>query len=138
LKAGVGTLHRVSTATVLVVDDDPAILRLLEVTFNLEGYQVLKASDGPTCLATVEDQHPDMVVVDVMMPGMSGLDVAARLRELPAAQRPSVVLLSAKAQASDVTAGLLVADDYVTKPFDPTHLLSRAAALLGNRRAEDA
>jgi DNA-binding response OmpR family regulator len=120
-----------SAATVLVVDDDPVILRLLEVTFTLEGYQVLSAPDGPTCLQKVEAEHPDVVVVDVMMPGMSGLEVAGQIHDW--AERPSVVLLSAKAQAQDVTAGLAVADDYVTKPFDPTILLNRVAALLDRR-----
>lgn len=120
-----------SAATVLVVDDDPVILRLLEVTFTLEGYQVLSAPDGPTCLRKVEAEHPDIVVVDVMMPGMSGLEVAGQIHEWP--ERPRVVLLSAKAQAQDVTAGLAVADDYVTKPFDPTILLNRVAALLDGR-----
>jgi DNA-binding response OmpR family regulator len=123
----------VSSATVLVVDDDPVILRLLEVTFTLEGYDVLSAPDGATCLQKAEAEHPDIVVVDVMMPGMSGLEVAGRIHEWSEPRRPSVVLLSAKAQAQDVTAGLEVADDYVTKPFDPTILLNRVAALIDRR-----
>ena len=117
--------------TVLVVDDDPVILQLLRVNFEMEGYRVLSADNGEAGLAAASEERPDVVLLDVMMPGLDGLAVAARLRAEGEGARPKVVLLSAKAQNDDVTAGLDVADDYVTKPFDPFELLDRVAALLG-------
>jgi DNA-binding response OmpR family regulator len=118
----------VSAATILVVDDDPVILQLLKINFELEGYRVLTAPDGEVALALTASQSPDVVVLDVMMPGVSGLEVAARLRE--ARPRPGVMMLSAKAQSSDVSAGMVLADDYVTKPFDSMDLIGRVAALI--------
>jgi two-component system OmpR family response regulator len=119
----------VSAATILVVDDEPVILQLLKINFELEGYHVLTAAEGEGALALNAAHTPAVVVLDVMMPGMSGLEVAARLRE--ARPRPGVMLLSAKAQSSDVAAGLALADDYVTKPFDSMDLAGRVAALIG-------
>jgi DNA-binding response OmpR family regulator len=121
----------VSAGRILVVDDDPVILQLLRVNFELEGYEVLTAQDGDTGLSTAREQHPDLVLLDVMMPGLTGLEVAGILRA--EADHPPVMLLSAKAQSADVTAGLDVADDYVTKPFDPFELLERVAVLLARR-----
>ncbi|MGH9056181.1 MAG: response regulator transcription factor [Acidimicrobiales bacterium] len=113
---------------VLVVDDDPVIVELLRVTFELEGYQVVTATDGPSGIAQAGATHPDVVVLDVMMPGLDGIEVARRLRLDAATRSIPVILLSAKAQASDIRAGLSVADDYVTKPFEPLDLLERVAA----------
>jgi DNA-binding response OmpR family regulator len=127
---GLGTLKQMSAATILVVDDDPVILQLLKINFELEGYRVVTAADGEVALALTATQSPDVVVLDVMMPGMSGLEVAARLRE--ATPRPGVMLLSAKAQSSDVAAGLVLADDYVTKPFDSMDLVGRVAAMISS------
>ncbi len=120
-----------SAGRILVVDDDPVILQLLRVNFEMEGYEVVTAEDGGAGLQRAEHDHPDLVVLDVMMPGLSGLEVASRLRERSPADAVPVLLLSAKAQAADVASGLDVADDYVTKPFDPFELLERVAALLG-------
>ncbi len=131
-----GYIGRVATGTILVVDDDPVILQLLRVNFEMEGYQVLSADNGEAGLARAVDERPDVVLLDVMMPGLDGLDVAARLRSGPG-PHPKVILLSAKAQVDDVSAGLHVADDYVTKPFDPFDLLERVEALLGARPAGD-
>lgn len=126
-----------NAATVLVVDDDPVILQLLKLNFELEGYRVLTAGDGPSALAALATEPPDAVVLDVMMPGLSGLDVATRIRDdLTGYARPGVLMLSAKAQAADVDAGLAVADDYVTKPFDAVDLVQRVAAVIGARHAE--
>lgn len=130
-----------SAATVLVVDDDPVILQLLKLNFELEGYRVLTAADGPSALAQLAVEPApaadavDAVVLDVMMPGMSGLEVAARIQNDVSRPRPGVLLLSAKAQAADVDAGLAVADDYVTKPFDAVDLVQRVAAVIGAGRA---
>jgi DNA-binding response OmpR family regulator len=115
---------------VLVVDDDPVILRLLRVNFEMEGYEVATATDGVEGLAAARADRPDVIVSDIMMPNLDGLGFAAALKADPAMAAIPIVLLSAKAQNADVDAGLDVADDYVTKPFDPLELLDRVAALL--------
>ena len=123
-----GAVPRVSK--VLVVDDDPVILRLLRVNFEMEGYRVTTAADGVEGLASVRADRPHVIVSDIMMPKLDGLAFAAALKADPALATIPIVLLSAKAQNADIDAGLDIADDYVTKPFDPLELLDRVAALL--------
>lgn len=119
-------------ATVLVVDDDPVIQKLLQVNFEMEGYDVVIAGDGEEGLALAREEQPDLVLLDVMMPKMNGLDVAIAMRSDQVTWDIPIIMLSAKAQASDVQAGLdLGVDDYVTKPFDPLELLERVSHLLG-------
>jgi DNA-binding response OmpR family regulator len=116
---------------VLVVDDDPVILKLLTVNFELEGYQVLSATQGAEAVDVAREHKPDVVVSDIMMPVMSGLDLVTAMRADPELAAIPVILLSAKAQAADVRAGLDAgADDYVTKPFEPLDLVSRVEAVL--------
>ena len=119
---------------VLVVDDDPVIQNLLRVNFEMEGYDVIVASDGVEGLERARREGPDIVVCDIMMPRMDGLTVARELKADPATAGIPILLLSAKAQEADVRAGTDAgADDYVTKPFDPLNLLERVAALLAAR-----
>lgn len=117
----------------LVVDDDPVIVTLLRVNFEMEGYTVIDAGDGEEGLAVTRRERPDVIVLDVMMPKLDGLGMARQLRADPDVASIPILLLSAKAQATDVAAGLAVADDYVTKPFEPLELLDRVAALLAAR-----
>lgn len=118
-------------ATVLVVDDDPVIQRLLSVNFEMEGYRVLIAGTGLDGISKARSARPDIVVLDVMMPGMDGLEVAASLKADPATAAIPVLLLSAKAQEVDVRAGdASGADAYVTKPFDPLELLDLVGQLI--------
>ena len=117
-------------AKVLVVDDDPVILKLLKVNFEMEGYDVTTASDGHEALAAARAEAPDVIVSDVMMPRMDGLELAAALKGDAGLAAIPLMLLSAKAQSTDVSAGMELADDYVTKPFDPLDLLERVNALL--------
>jgi len=117
---------------VLVVDDDPVILRLLEVNFEMEGFTVLTAGDGEEGVESARANRPDLVVSDVMMPRVSGLELVERLKGDPATRGIPVILLSAKAQVDDIRAGLAAgADDYVTKPFEPLELVDRVNKLLG-------
>jgi two-component system phosphate regulon response regulator PhoB len=117
--------------TVLVVEDDPTILQLLEVNFEMEGYIVLRAEDGEQGLAVAKESRPDVVVSDVMMPKMSGLELVRALKGSPDTRSIPVILLSAKAQGADVRQGLEAgADDYVTKPFEPLDLIDRVSAVL--------
>jgi DNA-binding response OmpR family regulator len=125
--------------TVLVVDDDPVIMRLLEVNFEMEGYTVVTATDGQQALDRITSNAPDLVVCDIMMPVVNGLEVVERLRQSSdeTLQRLPVILLSAKAQASEVQRGLDVgADDYITKPFDPLELIERVQALLHTSQSQ--
>jgi DNA-binding response OmpR family regulator len=117
--------------TVLVVDDDPVILRLLEVNFEMEGFTVRMASDGQEGLDVARAERPDVIVSDVMMPRLTGIEMVAGLKRDEATASIPVILLSAKAQASDIRAGLDAgADDYVTKPFEPLDLVDRVLKLL--------
>ncbi len=116
---------------VLVVDDDPSIQRLVSLTFEMEGWTVVIADDGIAGLAAAKLESPDAILLDVMMPKMDGLSVASELKSDPDTSRIPVVLLSAKAQAGDLGAGMATgADEYITKPFDPLELLERVTALV--------
>ncbi len=119
---------------ILIIEDDPSILRGLQLNLGMEGYTVRSAMDGVTGLEMARTEHPDLIVVDVMLPRLDGLSVVRELRrvdpELP------VLILSAKGQESDKVAGLhLGADDYLVKPFGLKELLARIEALLRRRRA---
>jgi two-component system phosphate regulon response regulator PhoB len=127
----------VAEGIVLVVDDDAVILKLLRVNFELEGYEVVSAGGGAEALLRARDHPPDVVVLDVMMPGIDGLEVARQLRADPATAAIPILLLSAKAQVSDIDAGRELADDYMTKPFDAGDLLERAGVLLARHRRSD-
>src|SRR5579864_5605936 len=118
--------------TILVVDDDPVIQKLLAVNFEMEGYRVITASDGEEALEQVAAEHPGVVVLDVMMPKLDGIEVTRRIKADPGTRSTPVLLLSAKAQAKDIAIGMEAgADAYLTKPFEPLDLLERVAALLG-------
>jgi two-component system response regulator PrrA len=123
-----------SQPSVLVVDDDPAIREALDRALRLEGFGVSTRADGPTALATVEEAAPDVMVLDVMMPGLSGVEVVRRLRadgyDLP------ICVLSARDELADRVEGLRAgADDYLVKPFELEELVARLHALL--RRGRD-
>jgi DNA-binding response OmpR family regulator len=123
-------------ATVLVVDDDPVILKLLEVNFEMEGFQVVRASDGAEGLERAREVHPDIVVLDVMMPRMTGYEVAKALREDDSTAHIPIIFVTARAQSSDVERGMeLGVDDYITKPFDPLDLIDRVNTLLARASA---
>ena len=115
--------------TVLVIDDDPVILQLLQVNFELEGFRVLVASDGEEGLRKAREYHPDVIISDIMMPRVDGLELLNELKNDVETQDLPVILLSAKAQKSEIQQGLdMGADDYVTKPFDPLKLIERLNA----------
>ena len=119
------------TPKVLVVDDDPVIIRLLEVNFEMEGFEVVTAVDGQDGVDKCRAELPDIVVSDVMMPKLNGLELCVAIKADPATDGIPVVLLSAKAQVADIRAGLDAgADDYVTKPFEPLELIDRINKLL--------
>ena len=117
---------------ILVVDDDAPSVKMISFLLREEGYTVLTASNGPAALDIVEREAPDLVILDVMMPHMDGLEVCRRIRRT---MQVPILILSAKGETADRVVGLDVgADDYLSKPFDPTELLARVRAVL--RRAE--
>ncbi|HEY3832642.1 MAG TPA: response regulator transcription factor [Acidimicrobiia bacterium] len=114
--------------TILVVDDEPNIADLVELYLSREGYRVRKAASGEDALAAVEREHPRLVVLDVGLPDISGLDVCTRLR---ATSNIPVIFLTARDSEIDRVLGLeLGGDDYLTKPFSPAELVARVKAVL--------
>ena len=117
---------------VLVVDDEPTLVATLKYNLEREGYTVLTAVDGESALSTARSEHPDLVLLDVMLPGLDGFEVCRILRRESGAP---ILMLTAKGDEVDMVVGLeLGADDYVTKPFSMREVIARARALL--RRAE--
>jgi CheY-like chemotaxis protein len=125
---------------VLVVDDDRVIQQLLEVNLELEGYQVAgTASDGQEAIAMAAELKPDLILLDIMMPKMDGLEVCRHLKADPKLSKIPIVLLSARAQDMDIREGLEIgADAYLTKPFDPVELLDVVGRLLTGERIQPA
>ena len=117
----------------LVVDDDDVIRQLITVNLELEGFDVVPAVDGQDALDKVKDVQPDVVTLDVMMPRVDGWEAAARLREDPETAHIKVILLSARAQESDIQRGERIGvDAYLTKPFDPDELIDVVRRLVGS------
>jgi two-component system alkaline phosphatase synthesis response regulator PhoP len=124
-----------SGAKILVVDDETRIVKTLRAYLEREGYEVESALDGPSALQAARTSAPDLVILDVMLPGMDGMEVLRRLRQ---GQESGVyvVMLTAKSDEIDKIVGLTVgADDYVTKPFSPRELIARVKAVLRRGRA---
>jgi DNA-binding response OmpR family regulator len=127
-------LNEDGQALVLVADDDPDILSLVGFRLERAGYDVLPARDGEEALALALERHPDLAVLDVMMPKLDGYEVTRRLRDNAATSRMPVILLTARVQESDITRGFEAgADDYIKKPFSPQELRARVQAILGRR-----
>jgi pilus assembly protein CpaE len=120
---------------ILIVDDEPNLLRLLEVALKVEGYTVVLAKNAQEAFAQIKAEQPDLVILDVSLPGMSGLEICRRLRSIPQTQTLPIIMLSALGQVEDKIAGLEVgADEYITKPVDNNELVARVAALLARTR----
>lgn len=117
---------------ILVVDDEPRYVRLMEANLISEGYQVLKAYDGQGAVELVAEDQPELVLLDVMMPGLNGFGACERIREFSSIP---IIMVTAKGEEQDRVHGLDVgADDYIVKPFSATELLARVRAVL--RRAQ--
>jgi DNA-binding response OmpR family regulator len=122
--------------SVLVVDDDPDVCDLVTYKLEQSGFDVRRASDGDAALREVAKKVPDLVLLDVMMPGVSGLEVLERWRSDETTAGMPVIMLTAKAQENDVERGFeLGADDYVIKPFSPRELVRRVTAVLSRRQS---
>jgi DNA-binding response OmpR family regulator len=116
---------------ILICDDDPAILRVLQVNLEVEGYEALLAHHGEEALEVAQREKPDLIILDIMMPRLDGYQTCERLKASDDTKQIPVVFLSAKAQASDIEKGKgYGVDDYLTKPFDPDTLISTIERLL--------
>jgi DNA-binding response OmpR family regulator len=116
------------TTKILVVDDEARYLRLMEANLTSEGYEVLKASNGQSAVEIVSKKRPDLVLLDVMMPGLSGFEACERIREF---SRVPIIMVTAKGEEQDRVKGLDAgADDYIVKPYSATELLARVRAVL--------
>lgn len=125
--------------SVLVVDDEEDILELIQYNLEKEGYRVKTVKTGEECLAIVDKLGPDIVVLDLMLPGLDGLEVCKRLKRSEATRNIPVLMLTAKSEDSDIVSGLeLGADDYITKPFSPKVLIARLRAVLRRAGEQDA
>ncbi|HYG97054.1 MAG TPA: response regulator [Solirubrobacterales bacterium] len=119
---------------ILVADDDQDILELVAFRLERAGYEVMTAGDGEQALAAARDRQPDLAVLDVMMPKLTGYDVVKAMRAEEGTSRIPVILLTARVQEADVSRGFEAgADDYIRKPFSPQELRARVEAILGRR-----
>lgn len=117
---------------ILIVDDEPNIVVSLEFLMKQKGHAVKVVNDGESALAAVADFEPDLILLDVMMPRMSGYDLCQRVRENAAWQDIKIIMLSAKGRDVEVTKGLAVgADAYMTKPFSTKDLIDKVQGMLG-------
>ena len=116
---------------VLVVEDEAALVTLLRYNLEREGFRVIDAANGEEALLIVKEQRPDLILLDWMLPALSGIEVCRQIRRSPEHRRTPVIMLTARGEESDKLRGLEVgADDYVTKPFSITELLARVRAVL--------
>jgi CheY-like chemotaxis protein len=116
---------------ILICDDDPAILRVIQVNLEVEGYDVLTAHHGEEALEVAHAEHPDLIILDIMMPRLDGYQTCEQLKAADDTKEIPVIFLSAKAQASDIEKGKSYGvEEYLTKPFDPTDLIDVVERLL--------
>ena len=116
---------------ILIVEDEPEIARLIQQTLEREGFNCLQAGDGLKALSIFREQQPDLLILDLMLPGLDGLEICARIRQQPGNKDPYILMLTAKGEEIDKVIGLSTgADDYLIKPFSPRELVARVRALL--------
>jgi len=124
-------------AKILIADDEPNQLELMSFNLSNAGYSIIKAANGKEAIELIENHSPDLIILDWMMPKMSGIDVCRTLRSRSETKQIPIIILSARSEDSDKSLGLDTgADDYISKPFSPKELISRVKALL--RRARPA
>ncbi|MCU0606490.1 MAG: response regulator [Candidatus Edwardsbacteria bacterium] len=120
---------------IMVVDDEPYIARVIKFKLEQEGYIVISANDGVTGLAKIREEKPDMVLLDVMMPGMTGYEVCQKIKNDAELAGIPVVILTAKGQERDREQGFSMgASDYITKPFSPNRLLELVRSIVGEAK----
>ncbi|MDX1659973.1 MAG: response regulator transcription factor [Nitriliruptorales bacterium] len=121
---------------ILVVDDEPSVLAMVRMVLELEGHDVQTVENGSDALEAMERDAPDLLLLDVMMPGLSGFEVAEKMRDIDGCEELPLIFLSAKAERDDIWTGWkLGADSYLTKPFDTDELLEEVSRVLSIRSA---
>ena len=116
---------------ILIVEDELEIAKLIQLTLEREGFTCYSSRDGISALQTFQQQQPDVIILDLMLPGLDGLEVCARIRQKPRIKDPYILMLTAKGEEIDRVIGLSTgADDYMIKPFSPMELVARVRALL--------
>ena len=116
---------------ILIVEDEPEIARLIQLSLEKEGFVCHISRDGLAALRVIQEQQPDLIILDLMIPGLDGLELCARIRQKPGAKDPYILMLTAKGEEIDRVIGLSTgADDYLVKPFSPRELVARVRALL--------
>jgi len=121
---------------ILVIEDDPSALRLIKYTLQQEGYEVLTVPDGLKGLRKARSEPPDLIIIDIMLPGIDGFEVCHRLRVEPQTARLPILMVSAKSREIDKATGLAVgANDYISKPADPSEIIRRVEGLLAGKTA---
>ena len=116
---------------ILIVEDELEIAKLIQLTLEREGFTCYSSRDGISALQTFQQQQPDVIILDLMLPGLDGLEVCARIRQKPGIKDPYILMLTAKGEEIDRVIGLSTgADDYMIKPFSPMELVARVRALL--------
>lgn len=124
------------SATVLIVDDEIDLVRLVRYNLEKEGFHVLTAYDGMATFTQIRDRQPDLLILDLMLPDMSGFKICQQIKAQPATKNIPVIMLTARSSEGDRVAGFEAgADDYVVKPFSPKELVLRVKALLSRTRA---
>lgn len=120
---------------ILIIEDDPATLRLVDYSLKQEGYQTITATNGLDGIRKALSELPDLVILDVMLPGMDGFEICYRLRSEPSTEKLPILMFSAKAQEIDKETGARVgADDYLTKPSAPAEIIAHVEKLLSTKR----
>lgn len=123
---------------ILIIEDDPATARLVDYTLRHHGYQVIIATNGLEGIRKASSEKPDLIILDVMLPGMDGFEICHRLRASAATVKIPIIFFSAKTQESDRTTGLKMgADDYLTKPAEPAEIIARVDKLLAKKDSFD-
>lgn len=136
---GLKNMESMSKEKILVVEDEEDIRELLRYNLSKEGYQVTGAASGEGALKTARILQPDLMILDLMLPGVDGLEVCRLLKRDPRTQHLPIVMLTAKGEEADIVTGLeLGADDYIIKPFSPRVLLARVRAVLRRKKVEKA
>ncbi|MGH7999590.1 MAG: response regulator [Brasilonema sp.] len=116
---------------ILIIEDEPEIAQLIQMSLEKEGFSCRISSDGLNALRIFQEQSPDLIILDLMIPGLDGLEVCARIRQKPGGKDPYILMLTAKGEEIDRVIGLSTgADDYMVKPFSPRELIARVRALL--------
>lgn len=120
-----------SRKKIVIIEDEPDILEVLSYNLKREGYEVNTATDGTAGLALVRRETPDLILLDLMLPGMDGIELCSSIKQNPQTQNCLIIMVTAKGEESDIVLGLGVgADDYITKPFSPRELVARVKAVL--------